>query len=434
MLKIDHNRWWGITLGFVIVLATFTFVWVNGEQEAAQGYRGRVLTGLDEVLTHPGMFAGQRVGLITNPTGITADYQHALDAMLAKGIKVTEVYGPEHGVRGTEQAGDTPGELIDPKTGLPLTNLYGKKPAEMVPLFEDVDVLVFDIQDVGARFYTYIYTMAYAMEAAALADKPFYVLDRPNPLGGDRVEGPVLEEKHSSFIGLFPIALRHGMTVGELATMFNEAFFPKAGKKKVELHVVRMKGWSRQETFEKTNLPWVMPSPNMPTVMTAQVYPGTGLIEATNLSEGRGTTRPFELVGAPYIEGWKLAEALNREQLPGVTFREAYYTPSFSKYQGKAVGGVQVHVTDPASFDPILTGLAIIEKTKKLYPNQFAWRESGEPYWMDKMTGSEKVRQQIDQGKSAKEIVHTWTEELNSFKELREKYLLYPGRGIPHLK
>jgi uncharacterized protein YbbC (DUF1343 family) len=431
MLHINRARWWGLTLVFVLIFATLGLVWKDEGGETAQGRKGKVLTGLDVVLANPKMFTGKRVGLITNPTGITADYEHSLDAMLRKGIRVTEVYGPEHGVRGTEQAGETPGELIDPKTGLPLSNLYGKSPVDMVPMFADVDVLVFDIQDVGTRFYTYISTMAYVMEAAAIADKPLYVLDRPNPLGGVRVEGPVLEEKHSSFIGLFPIALRHGMTVGELATLFNEWFFPKSGKKKVELHVVKMKGWSRQETYGQTGLPWVMPSPNMPTVTTAQVYPGTGLIEATNLSEGRGTTRPFELIGAPYVEGWKLAEELNREGLPGVKFREAYFTPTFSKHQGKAVGGVQVHVEDPTTFDPILTGLAIIEKVKKLYPSQFAWRESGEPYWMDKMTGTEKVRQQIDQGKSAREIVRSWAAELNTFKKLRGKYLLYPARGIP---
>jgi len=418
----------GLALLALVVGSLLASPFGDGELKERDKSHGRVQTGLETILKNPETFKGKKVGLITNPTGMTADYEHALDAMLRKGIQVTEVYGPEHGVRGTEQAGETPGALIDPKTGIPLVNLYGKKPADMVPLFEDVDVLVFDIQDVGTRFYTYIYTMAYAMEAAAIADKPFYVLDRPNPIDGTRVEGPVLDEKYSSFVGLFPIPLRHGMTVGELATLFNEEFFPKQGKKSADLHVVKMKGWKRDMTYEKTGLPWVLPSPNMPTIDTARVYPGTGLIEATNLSEGRGTTRPFELIGAPYIEGWKLAEELNRAGLPGVRFREAYFTPTFSKYKDQAVGGVQVYVEDPKRFDPILTGLTIIEKTKKLYPAQFSWRETGEPYWMDKLTGTDQVRKMIDQGESAREIVQSWKEELNNFKALREKVLLYPSR------
>ena len=259
-------------------------------------------TGLEILLEQPDRLKGKKVGLITNPTAITRDYRHALDAMLDAGIQVVKVYGPEHGVRGTEQAGEEPGSFEDPRTGLPFINLYGKQPEEMIPLFDGVDVLVFDIQDVGTRFYTYIYTMAYAMEAAAEAGKPFIVLDRPNPIGGEKVEGPVLDPAYRSFVGLFPIPQRHGMTVGELARLFNEEFFPKEGKKKADLTVIAMKGWKRNQLYEDTGLPWVIPSPNMPTTDTALVYPGTGMIEGTNLSEGRGTTRPFELLG-PYIRG-----------------------------------------------------------------------------------------------------------------------------------
>lgn len=417
-----------LTLLALIVGGLLVYPDGDGQMKEREKHRGKVMTGLEVVLDNPNIFKGKKVGLITNPTGITSDYEHALDAMLRKGIQVTKVFGPEHGVRGTEQAGDTPGSLIDPKTGIPLVNLYGKQPADMVPLFKEVDVIVFDIQDVGTRYYTYIYTMAYAMEAAAIANKPFYVLDRPNPIDGTRVEGPVLDEKYSSFVGLFPIAQRHGMTVGELAILFNKEFFPKKGKKSVDLHVIKMKGWKRNMPYEETGLPWVLPSPNMPTLDTAIVYPGTGLIEATNLSEGRGTTKPFELIGAPYIEGWKLADELNQAGLPGVRFREAYFTPTFSKYKDQAVGGIQLHIEDPERFDPILTGLTIIEKTKKLYPEQFSWRETGEPYWMDKLTGTDQVRKMIDQGKSAREIAETWTDELNSFKKLRKKVLLYPPK------
>jgi uncharacterized protein YbbC (DUF1343 family) len=426
---VNIKSWWGILLAGLVAFSAVGFG--SRPDDPPEQRKTHVRTGLEVILDNPAPLLGKRVGLITNPTGITSDYRHALDAMLDRGIRVTKVFGPEHGVRGTEQAGETPGSLIDPKTGIPLINLYGKQPQDMVPLFQDVDVLVFDIQDVGTRFYTYIYTMAYAMEAAAIADKPFFVLDRPNPIGGDRVEGPVLDERFSSFVGLFPIPLRHGMTVGELALLFNEEFFPKQGKKKANLTVVKMIGWKRHNRFEETGLPWVMPSPNMPTPDTATVYPGTGLIEATNLSEGRGTTRPFELIGAPYIEGWKLADELNKAGLPGVRFREAYFTPTFSKYKDQAVGGVQVHVENPEAFDPILTGLTIIEKTKKLYPDKFAWRESREPYWMDKLTGTDRIRKWIDEGVPAREITARWKEELNNFKALRDKYLLYPPRGIP---
>jgi uncharacterized protein YbbC (DUF1343 family) len=293
----------------------------------------------------------------------------------------------------------------------------------MVPLFDGIDVLVFDIQDVGTRFYTYIYTMAYAMEAAAKADIPFVVLDRPNPIGGEKVEGPVLDPAFQSFVGWFPIPLRHGMTMGELAQLFNGEFLPKeTGGTRVRLTVIHMKGWTQ------TGLPWVPPSPNMPTLDTATVYPGMGLIEGTNLSEGRGTTRPFELIGAPYIEGWKLADALNQAHLPGVSFREAYFTPAFSKYAGKTVGGVQLYVEDRQAFDPVLTGLTVIQKVKQLYPDQFAWRETTEPYWIDKLTGTDRVRKQLDVGVPAEKIAAQWKEGLASFRRLRSKYLLYPPR------
>lgn len=380
----------------------------------------KVITGLEKVLMNPEVFQGKRVGLITNPTGMTSDYQHGLDAMLARGIRVTKVFGPEHGARGAEQAGEEPGSVVDPKTGILFENLYGKKPEEMVPLFQDVDVLVFDMQDIGTRFYTYIYTMADAMKAAGMLKKPFYVLDRPNPLGGKRVEGPVLKKEFHSSVGQFPIPLRYGMTVGELALLINDR-----QAQKTKLHVVKMEGWTRDQIYEDTGLPWVMPSPNIPSPLTALVYPGLGLIEGTNLSEGRGTTRPFELIGAPYIRGWELARALNQANLPGVVFREAYFIPSFSKHQGKEVGGVQLHITDPERFDPILTGITILEKTKKLYPDQFAWIQSGEKYWIDLLAGTDQLRLQLDQGKSAKEITGQWTKDINHFKGIRKKYLLY---------
>lgn len=424
------KRW--LVMSFLALVLIFSSVSHHADGSRHAGKPAKVKTGLEILLEHPDQWKGKKVGLITNPTAITRDYRHALDAMLEAGINVVKVYGPEHGVRGTEQAGEEPGSFEDPRTGLPFLNLYGKQPEEMVPLFDGVDVLIFDIQDVGTRFYTYIYTMAYAMEAAAEAGKPFIVLDRPNPLGGEKVEGPVLDPAYRSFVGLFPIPQRHGMTVGELARLFNEEFFPQEGKKKTDLTVIPMKGWKRNQLYEDTGLPWVIPSPNMPTTDTALVYPGTGMIEGTNLSEGRGTTRPFELLGAPYIKGWELAEALNKENLPGVSFREAYFNPTFSKYAGETVGGVQVHVEDPERFSPILTGLVIIEKVKQLYPEDFAWRKDGNEYWIDKLTGSDRIRKQLDAGVSARKIAEEWEEELKDFRQLRARYLLYPPKGQKH--
>lgn len=416
-------------LGFLALILIFSGVSHHANGSLHVTKPAKVKTGLEVLLENPDILKNKKVGLITNPTSITRDYRHGLDAMLEAGIQVVKVYGPEHGVRGTEQAGEEPGSFEDPRTGLPFINLYGKKPAEMVPLFDGTDVLVFDIQDVGTRYYTYIYTMAYAMEAAAEAGKPFIVLDRPNPIGGDKVEGPVLDPAYRSFVGLFPIPQRHGMTVGELAKLFNEEFFPQEGKKKADLTVIAMKGWKRNQYFEDTGLPWVMPSPNMPTTDTALAYPGTGMIEGTNLSEGRGTTRPFELLGAPYIKGWELAEALNKENLPGVSFREAYFTPTFSKYAGETVGGVQVHLEDPKRVSPVLTGLVIIEKVKELYPDHFAWRKDGNEYWIDKLTGSDRIRKMLDAGVSARKIAEEWEEELKDFRTLRARYLLYPTKG-----
>ncbi|MBO8163459.1 MAG: DUF1343 domain-containing protein [Brevibacillus sp.] len=392
------------------------------EQQQNHGRDHGVKNGIDVLLANPEMLKGKRVGLITNPTGITRDLTHDVDALLAKGVQLVEVYGPEHGVRGTEQAGEIPGSFTDPKTGLPFFNLYGKNPQEIAPLFEDVDTVLFDIQDVGSRFYTYISTMAHAMEAAALAGKPFVVLDRPNPIGGTGVQGPVLDPAYQSFVGIFPIPVRHGMTVGELAQLFNDRFLEAEIGRKAELQVVRMEGWRRSMWFDETGLPWVLPSPNMPTLDTATVYPGNCLFEGTNLSEGRGTTRPFELIGAPYIKGWELADRLNRRQLPGVSFREAYFTPTFSKYQGESVGGVQVYVTDREAYDPIRTALVIIREVKELYPDQFAWRSDN---WIDKLLGTNSVRLALDAGKPVEEIMAEWERDLKEFEKLRELYLLY---------
>ncbi|HEX6471166.1 MAG TPA: DUF1343 domain-containing protein [Streptosporangiaceae bacterium] len=370
---------------------------------------------------------GRRVGLLSNPTGVTRDLRHEADVMhAAASVDLAAVFGPEHGFRGSAQAGGSEGSYRDPRTGLPVYDLYGASTDKIAGFLTQagVDTLVFDIQDVGARFYTYIWTMYDAMVAAAMAGRRFVVLDRPNPLGGTAATGPVLHPEYASGVGRQPIAQQHGMTVGELARLFNGEFVPGAAGRAVELAVVPMRGWRRGMPYERTGLPWVPPSPNMPTVDTAVAYPGLCLFEAVNLSEGRGTTRPFEIVGAPYAD-WHWADALAGLGLPGAAFREAYFAPTFSKWTGQNCAGVQVVVTDRDAFDPIRTAIAMIVTARRLYPAGFAWRESAPPYWIDKLTGSDRVRIAIDAGKDADEVVAGWRAELARFRATRDRYLLY---------
>lgn len=377
---------------------------------------------------------GEKVGVITNPTGILPDLRHEVDVMAASDdVDLVAVFGPEHGFRGAAQAGESEDFYVDERTGLPIYDTYGKDSEELADIFTEagVDTVMFDIQDVGARFYTYIWTMYDAMKGAALADKRFVVLDRPNPITGLTATGPVLQEEFSTFVGLQPISQQHGMTVGELARLFNAEFLPDDIGQQVDLDVVEMRGWKRSMTYHDTGLPWVMPSPNMPTVETAFVYPGTGMFEGTNLSEGRGTTRPFELVGAPYVD-YRWAEALNELDLPGVSFRETYFTPTFSKHVGTPVGGVQVYVEDPIEFNAIRTGIAMLVTVKRLYPEDFEWRadawDDEHPYWIDKLTGSTWVRTAINAGKDVDEVVAGWQDGLEEFRALREKHLIYDDR------
>lgn len=391
----------------------------------------RVVTGAEQLVERGGaQLAGQRVGLLTNPTGVLPDLRHLVDVLhdsasgnASGNVNLVAVFGPEHGFRGAAPAGQSGGSFRDPATGLPVYDTYQKRGQELAAIFTraGVDTVVFDIQDVGARFYTYIWSMFDAMEAAALAGTRFVVLDRPNPVTGTRAEGPVLRPAYATFVGRQPIAQRHGMTAGELALLFNGEFLPQTIGRRVELEVVELRGWRRDMWWEETGLPWVLPSPNMPTVDTAVVYPGTCLLEGTNLSEGRGTTRPFELLGAPWIDH-RLAAALNAADLPGVAFREAWFQPTASKYAGQTAGGVQVHVTDRDAFDPIRTALTILAEVKRLYPTRFAWREDR---WIDKLTGSDVVRRMIDAGAEPDEVVAAWQTDLRKFEQVRARYLLY---------
>lgn len=388
---------------------------------------------------------GKRVGLITNPTGVDSRLRSLVDLLKeSKGVRLVALYGPEHGVRGDAQAGEYVPFYYDEKFRLPVFSLYGQsfKPdpgmlknidsymrtfdtdssgAGKIPegaMIQDVDALIFDIQEVGTRVYTYVSTMAYAMQAAAESGLDFIVLDRPNPIDGTDMEGPVLDyPKQSSFVGLYPIPQRYGMTMGELARLFNERFL----EKKANLTVVPMRGWRRTMWFDDTGLPWVIPSPNMPTLETAMVYPGQVLLEGTNVSEGRGTTRPFELCGAPWIDGYELARRLNALGLAGVRFREAGFNPTFSKFAGELCGGVQVHVTDRNLYRPFAAALHLIKLVRDMYPDKFQFHAE----YFDKVTGTVRVREALEKGAAVEDIVKSYDAGLRSFADLRKAYLLY---------
>lgn len=404
---------------FTICMLSFGIVSSKSVTAVKEKKKQKVNPGIEVLLKEEkDVLSGKKVGLITNPTGIDSKLTSIVDLLHDDpDINLTALFGPEHGVRGDAQAGASVEYYIDEKTGLPVYSLYGKTKKPTPEMLKDVEVLVFDIQDVGTRYYTYIYTMAYAMEAAKENDIPFIVLDRPNPQGGESVDGPVLEPEFSSFVGLYPIPLKHGMTVGELATLFNKEF--KIG---ADLKVIKMKGWKRDMDYDDTGLPFVLPSPNMPTVSTTFVYPATGLIEGTNVSEGRGTTKPFELIGAPYINGDELAGKLNALRLPGVKFRAASFTPMFSKHAGKLSHGVEIYITDREEFKAVPTGLHIIKTIQDLYPGDFEFLAANN---FNLLIGNGWVRSRIEEGSSVNEIMKEYQEKQDAFKKVRKNYLLY---------
>lgn len=396
-------------------------VFATGASVTAQARAGRVVPGLD-VLLGPkrGLLAGKRVGLITNPTGVTAKLESAINRMAqARDFKLAALFGPEHGVRGDAQAGAAVADRIDARTGLPAYSLYGTTRKPTPAMLAGLDVLVFDIQDIGARFYTYPWTLALVMQAAREAGTGVIVADRPNPIGGIRVEGPVLDPALASFVGAYQIPIRHGMTLGELALMVNTDFGIGC-----DLTVVTCTNWRRPDDATRTGLPWVPPSPNMPTIDTAFIYPGTCLIEGTNLSEGRGTTKPFELIGAPFIDAHGLADRLNQRNLPGAHFRPAWFTPSFSKFQGQLCAGVQLHITDRAAFAPVDAGIAILLDVARHHNKDFSFLP-GDPPFFDKLAGVSWLREAILAGESLDAIRTRWQPELTAFKPKRARRLLY---------
>lgn len=418
------KKWLMVVVTALLVMTTFTAAfadntYTNGNKKSKGNDKGnhKFALGAEMLMKNEKkLLKGKRVGLITNPTGVDQNLNSVVDLLNNDSdIQLEALYGPEHGVRGDAQAGQYVDYYIDEVTGLPVYSLYGKTRKPTPEMLENIDVLVFDIQDVGTRFYTYIYTMALAMEAAQEKGIPFIVLDRPNPLGGKKVEGPVLDPEFASFVGQYAIPLRHGMTVGELAKLFNKEFDIGAN-----LTVVKMKGWKRNAYFDETGLQFVMPSPNMPTLETALAYPGAALIEGTNVSEGRGTTKPFELIGAPFISSPELVTRLNQLDLPGVTFRAASFTPTFSKHSGKLSHGVQIHITDRNKYEPVETGLHIVKTIKDLYPEQVQLT----PFF-DNLIGNGWIRPAIENGMTVEEMESRWRKDLKEFEKVRKKYLMY---------
>jgi uncharacterized protein YbbC (DUF1343 family) len=387
-----------------------------------------VKTGFEIVLESKlSVLEGARVGLIVNPASINSRFEHAADLFHQHPrVMLTALFGPQHGIRGETQDNMIEWQTFrDKRTGLPVYSLYGETRKPTPEMLADVDVLVFDIQDVGTRVYTFVYTMALAMEAARECSKRFIVLDRPNPINGVQIEGNILEAAFSSFVGMFPIPMRHGMTIGELALMFNREFGIGC-----DLEIVKMKGWRRAMWYEDTGLPWVLPSPNMPALDTAVVYPGAVLLEGTNVSEGRGTTRPFEIIGAPFIDSYELVDELEKEGLPGVVFRPLHFQPAFHKFAGELCGGVQIHVINRSSFKPVITGVAIVSAILSLYPDRFEWKQPPYEYVYDKLpfdviNGSSRLREQVEAGTPVADIEESWRGSLNEFADRRKEYLLY---------
>lgn len=385
----------------------------------------RVRLGLESLLAERlDLIAGRRVGLVASPSSVdqaltstvTGLHQHPR-------VNLVALFGPEHGLRGEAQAGEPVSTYSDPVTGLPVYSLYGDTQKPTPEMLRDVDVLIFDLQDAGVRFYTYLATLAYVMQAAAEQRLPLIVLDRPAPIGGHKVEGPLLDPAYRSFVGPYPIPIRYGMTIGEIARLLNETFGIGC-----PLEVVPMSGWERGMWFDQTGLPFVPPSPNLPTLQSLTLYPGTCLVEGTNLSEGRGTTRPFEYIGAPWIDAEDLAQRLNDLALPGVRFRPVYFVPAFSKYRDQPCQGVHLYVQDREQFQPITVTLHLLACIRSAYPDHFAWHEPwtcGGHHPIDLLSGGSAVREHLDSERPVAELVDGWAGALRAFCDCRARVLLY---------
>ena len=375
-----------------------------------------VKTGL-EILVHEQahLLANQQVGLVSMPAAVLPDLTLSLDALHRAGINVTSLFGPEHGFAGAALDGAQMDNTIDPRTGLPVYSLYGAINEPTEEMLANVDVLVFDMQDVGVRFYTYLSTLFYVLRSAGKMDRSVFVLDRPNPITGSRIEGGPIVPGFESFVGIINIPIRHGMTLGELARYLNVEYALNT-----DLHVIEMHGWQRAMWFDETDLPWVPTSPAMPHLSTATLYPGMCLLEGTNLSIGRGVALPFEICGAPWLDGYALAEELNALCLPGVRFRSILFTPSASNHAGCECQGVQVHILERNALQPVTMALNLIAVTRRMANQAWVWN----PHF-DRLAGGSDVRSALEAGTSVTEITASWTESISRFIHQREKYLLY---------
>jgi uncharacterized protein YbbC (DUF1343 family) len=396
---------------------------------ATMAHTTTVKTGLETLLdetSRGGRLRGARVGLVCNPASVDTTLVHAADRLIEAGVKLTALFGPQHGFRSDLQDNmiETP-HARDARRRVPVYSLYSETREPTPEMLKEVDLLVVDLQDVGTRVYTFVYTMANCLRAAVRHRLPVLVCDRPNPIGGTQVEGPVLDPAFASFVGQFAIPLRHGMTMAELARLFNDEFGIGA-----EVEIVPLRGWERAAYYDVTGLPWVMPSPNMPSLETAVVYPGMVLFEGTQLSEGRGTTRPFELVGAPWIDGDRFSDAMNARALPGVRFRAAFFEPTFQKHARQTCGGCQLHVTDRQAFQPVRTAVALLDEFRRQDPARFQWRQPPYEYEHEKMpidilSGSPALRAQIERDEDPLRIEESWMPGLERFAPVRAEYLLY---------
>jgi uncharacterized protein YbbC (DUF1343 family) len=379
-----------------------------------------------DVLFDRRLLDGRTIGLVCNPASLDRSFRHVVDRAEAAGVKVGAIFGPQHGFRSDLQENMIESDHTrDAARNVPVYSLYSETREPTADMMAGLDALVIDLQDVGTRIYTYIYTMANCLTAAARHGLPVIVCDRPNPIGGAIVEGPMLHAGFESFVGQYPIPMRHGMTIGELALLFNGHF--GIGSK---LEVIAMEGWSREDFFDATGLPWVLPSPNIPTLESAITYPGTVLFEGTNVSEGRGTTKPFELVGAPWVDPEPFAEALNSRGLPGVRFRPALFEPTFHKHAAVPCGGCQVHITDRVAFRAVEVGVVLIEAFRSADPRAFKWRAPPYEYEytlepIDILYGSAGLREGLERGETAATIAASWRDEVSAFLPLRSSVLLY---------
>jgi uncharacterized protein YbbC (DUF1343 family) len=398
------------------------------ERDRTKNSAQHVKLGLERLLEEQIVdLKGARVGLICNQASVDHDFRHAADLIHQQSdIDLRVLFGPQHGIRGDVQDNmiET-AHSVDRRTRLPVYSLYSETRVPIEDMLDKVDALVFDMQDVGCRIYTFVYTLANCMRAAVTFDKKVVVCDRPNPINGVSVAGNILETEYASFVGQFPLPTRHGMTVGELARMFNEHFGIGC-----DLEIVPMNGWRREFWHDDTDAPWVLPSPNMPTLDSATVFPGTVHFEGTQVSEGRGTTKPFELIGAPYIDPDDYADALNALNLPGVYFRSCAFQPTFQKHAGVTCGGVQIHVIDRAAFEPVFTGVAMVKLIHDMYPDEFRWKLPPYEYVYDKnpfdvISGTNKIREAFEQRVELDAIAETWKRSLLEFKQLRESFLIY---------